>query len=79
MEAGTRRDHTRFMLRTRRNAHFDGQVRRAMSRRDEHRALAPTGMPVLTRPRDVAEQMARWETEGGALGRAAEHRRRAPT
>jgi hypothetical protein len=46
-----------------------------MSRRDEHRATAPTtGLPVGARPHGVIEQMARWETEGGALGRTAEHR-----
>jgi hypothetical protein len=54
------------MQRTRRDSDFDRQVRRAMSRRED--ADRDSAAANDARLDDVREQMARWETEGGALG-----------
>jgi hypothetical protein len=64
------------MRRTRRHASLIEQVRIAMSRRDERRT--PPVSPTLdTRlRRHDAEQMARWEDEGGSIGYTARQRPR---
>jgi hypothetical protein len=65
------------MQRTRRDARFDGQVRRTLLRREGHHEPAPDpGRTDAAHRLYVSEQMARWETEGGALGRTAAQRPR---
>jgi len=64
------------MQRTRRHASLIEQVRIALSRRDQRRT------PLLNRTvatrvrRHDAEQMARWESEGGFMGDTAGQRPR---
>jgi hypothetical protein len=65
------------MHRTHRQAPLFGQVGIAMSRREARRTAASRKTSLTRRSRHgESEQLARWESEGGALGRTAGQRPR---